>query len=855
MSTFIPNVTDVFPEPSLYTPDFSFMDNMLRRRQSMYDQGFAQVNSAYNFVNRDMTNQANVKSRDAFLKQAKDNLKGLSAMDLSQSGNVQAANAVFTPFTQNEDALGDAAITEHWKQQDAIGEGYRNQDGGKYFNQANVDYVRKQRAAFANDSPKSWKDYYANKRSYSQYYDYHEEIQNLMKNFKPSTSKVDRINGMYIVTSENESWTNAEIRKYLDANLSDKAKLQMRIEGDVKYNNDPKQLGQTYKSMAQNEIAQFDKGLEFVNHKLISETNPDKIADLKQYQSNLLDKKKEISNNIANIDKGDFSYIKKIGETLAGNIYNNEIMGKVSNGFSHNNIVSKISADEIGKEIYSQGQQNMRQLRGFAHEEKMAQMKGDIPAPPTLGTVMDVDNVFDFSQASKKADEFKAEADGYDVKMKQMAVAWIHEKNEEGSKNVTVDNITPTQMVDYRNHGNFGNPLPANHPFKKYESLKTTSLNQAEHYNDNLNTIRNDIMQSYTPEQKAEIEKHNSIVAQAGIVTVSPDNEVVETVWPWEKSKIAQKTIPTSLSGSQILAAVQSGEATINMGGDWASPTNKSAILTINGKRYTADLTPGHVQQNPELYNLLKTVNTALTSDAYTKYNKDVKTYLDKYPAQVSTSNIMSFDKKSRESKTLTGQLESVLPESNFDVQLRGIGGDEYSQGSAYFYITPKKDANGTVASNEDIAAHLKGLGYNDVHVINPSKSVSANVVPGSPVLFQIKNFKSPILDQYRMLSPLEQTVAQVSGSEAAAGVRGTYTTRPYTSESSRRLQIKHDHGDFYLMVEGLHGGNTMDRIDTPFNKPIDAILYGKKLTKTEMIGNMPVQEAELKQLQYLLNK
>ena len=90
MATYLPNITDVIPGPALFTPNFSFLDTMLRRRQGLYEQGFAQVNSAYNFVNRGVTNPYSVQVRDTFLKQAKDNLKNLSALDLSQQQNVKA---------------------------------------------------------------------------------------------------------------------------------------------------------------------------------------------------------------------------------------------------------------------------------------------------------------------------------------------------------------------------------------------------------------------------------------------------------------------------------------------------------------------------------------------------------------------------------------------------------------------------------------------------------------------------------------------------------------------------------------------------------------------------------------------
>lgn len=77
MATYLPNVTDVLPDPSLYTPNFSYIDTMLKRRQAMYEQGFAQVNNAYGFVNRNATNPYSLKVRDEFLGQARNNLKNL----------------------------------------------------------------------------------------------------------------------------------------------------------------------------------------------------------------------------------------------------------------------------------------------------------------------------------------------------------------------------------------------------------------------------------------------------------------------------------------------------------------------------------------------------------------------------------------------------------------------------------------------------------------------------------------------------------------------------------------------------------------------------------------------------------
>jgi hypothetical protein len=312
MATFIPNVTDIFPEPALFTPDFSFMDKMLERRQNMYNQGWSQLNSAYNIVNRELTNPQNVKEKEIFLKQAKNNLKNLAGVDLSQQQNVLAARSVFEPWANNQKALGDASLTSHWKQQESLGESYRLQDGGKYFNDFNLNYIRKQRNAFSKDTAESWEDYWSNKRSYTPYYDYHKEVQELMKDFKPSSYKIDKVSGLYKITDENASWTQAEIRKYLESNLSDKAKQQMKIEADVTYNNNPMQMGSVYTSMAKNEMEQYDNAITLANSKMKGLTKPEDIKEAKEYISNLEDRKKALNTKSATKRTfGKKSFVKK----------------------------------------------------------------------------------------------------------------------------------------------------------------------------------------------------------------------------------------------------------------------------------------------------------------------------------------------------------------------------------------------------------------------------------------------------------------------------------------------------------------------------------------------------------------
>lgn len=346
MATYLPNITDVIPGPALFTPNFSFLDTMLRRRQGLYEQGFAQVNSAYNFVNRGVTNPYSVQVRDTFLKQAKDNLKNLSALDLSQQQNVKAASSVFDPFVKNRAVLGDMALTAHWDQQTGIAESFRLKDGGKEFSQDNLNYISMQRQAFANDDISTVNDYYGNRRSYTPYYDWNKEVKDAMKEFKPSSTKVEKPNGMFMVTTKDASYTKEEINKYLSATLSDKAKQQMRIEAAVKFP-DLNSVAGLYINQAAQDLPQIQAKLNEANYKIKTEKDPMVLESLKKEREYYTDRDKEIRGNVQSIQQGDVSFLKKNAQRLAENIYIGQTVGRIADGFTHLDVEQTMGFNQV----------------------------------------------------------------------------------------------------------------------------------------------------------------------------------------------------------------------------------------------------------------------------------------------------------------------------------------------------------------------------------------------------------------------------------------------------------------------------------------------------------------------------
>ena len=321
MATFIPNVTDVFPDPSLFNPDFALIDKFLQRREDLYNKGFAEVNKVYNLINRKTLNPINSKVKEQFLRQAKDNLKSLSALDLSQSENVRAATNVFSPFYNNMNVLGDQAYTEYTDQQKQLGESYRNQDGGKFFHQDNVDYITQQQMAFAQDSPESWSQYWSAKRGYTPYYNVDEEKLKLMDKFKPDHVKTVQVNGLYKTVVDDKSWYEGQIANFLEKNYSEKAKQQLRISGAVKYGNNLPLLSQQYTAIANEQLPQIKKELLDIESQMKKERDPDKLDMLDQKRQYFENQQTTLIGNLDAIESGDMSLVKRKSEDLAYDLY------------------------------------------------------------------------------------------------------------------------------------------------------------------------------------------------------------------------------------------------------------------------------------------------------------------------------------------------------------------------------------------------------------------------------------------------------------------------------------------------------------------------------------------------------
>ena len=426
MRQYYSGITPVFPDPVLYSPDFSYMDKMLQRKEQQYNSGFSKLANQWAYISRPVTNPENAKVRDAFLKQAKENLKNLSTLDLSEYQNVEAAMNVFAPYQNNENLIGDQELTAFYNEQENIAEGYRNTEGGKYFNEDNLNDIRLQRSLFAQAKPTDWKSFYSGKRPYNPYYDTQDEYTKLMEKFKPSSVTTINKNGFYITTITDKSWYKEDIQRYLNGMLSEKAKNQWEIEARVRLNSNPDGVKELYLQQSKERLPAIDKELNRINVELVkAKTQEEKDALLKNkdYFTNL---KKELSDNVSKIEKGDQNFIRQNLESFSKSVYINGVIDKIATANQHKDIDQKLDFDQAALTVYQQQQQNWRtkysedaqtyrtKLAIAADERKRKSGSGDDgDVPPIIvsdpGGTSDVNEPLNFQQLKEKASQAKTE--------------------------------------------------------------------------------------------------------------------------------------------------------------------------------------------------------------------------------------------------------------------------------------------------------------------------------------------------------------------------------------------------------------------------------------------------------------
>ena len=707
MATFIPNVTDSFPEPALYRPDFGFMDKMLSRRQQMYERGFSEVAGKYGELTRELSNPNNVQQRDQFLKESMNNLKNLSSMDLSQQQNVEAAGSVFAPFWKNTHVLGDMMLTKFYNDQENIAEGFRLKDGGKEFNDDNINIVRMQRQAFAKGDPMNYAQYYQNKEYFKPYVDVENFFSEKMKDFKPDDISTMSMKGLYFYKEENASVRPEAVKRYLQGVMTDKVKEQIRISAVVKYGNNPQALIANYANTASSNVKQLNGELDRINTYMKTEKDPNEKEKLTAYKTELENSKNVYTNHLDRIKSGDTSFMAGKTNELAYDILYNEKVNNFANAQARKVYKMDITANSAAVAVWKDAQDDRRADKRMAFDMKMEELKAAGKFDQVLAT-----GSFKGGTLDNNVETVLKNYQDATVK-KQQAVANITKfmldyYNTDGTKDqndllTEAELIKNTDVVDafLLKHKN----LEAVQNYLK--TISSASIAE-QSYQNLYNSAKQKAAEKLTPQEKSAIEASKAQVSQLGPIALVENGKF--------KNFQSQDIFDGLLAG------------TVNI-----KYTGGVTQLNIQGKTYTLNPKANDVFVRQAIEKVKNIEALVGRVPGAAEASKNYNTYIADYFKNSSQENLNfeSYGDDSKRSKAKIAGIESLLGTAMTEGTIKVSNITEVpTRGRVYF--TFNSSANAKITVDGKLVAPTKE---------NVLKVLQGQVGPGQTVGQDVKGF------------------------------------------------------------------------------------------------------------------
>lgn len=353
-----------------YIANTSAILNTFNTKLQYWASGAARVKSAYDkYLGMDLTRDDNQSSLKNFMQGAKSQMQKTIHTDLSVGDNQAAALSIFDPLTNGQtqfskNILGDNAVTKHYQNQLQIANSYRTKDNGKGYSNTNVAYLTQHLNDFANEqSADSWHKYYAEKRQYSPYYDYHKEIKELMDSYKPSSmSKTEPTSSLYFHTIEDKSTTSDDARRYINANLSNEAREQMKIESSVSWHDRDNDLIQSVGAQWQSDVAKYNSYAKSLEAEIRVEKDPAKKAQLEGEKALVQKRVSNINDNLGKYSKGDYTEIMNNKDTYANNLYTDNMLNAIATGWARTDYTEKYSPDQAAIQTMLETGRNLREV-------------------------------------------------------------------------------------------------------------------------------------------------------------------------------------------------------------------------------------------------------------------------------------------------------------------------------------------------------------------------------------------------------------------------------------------------------------------------------------------------------------
>lgn len=338
-----------------YEMPYNQLAQTVQAKTNYWLAGANQLKSAQqNAAGLDLSLDQNKDALSEFNQKANSQVTQAAKSDLSIGDNVNDALHIFDPLYNgqtelSQNIMGDHAVTTKAKQVQQQFQEAKTKNNGKEYSAVNEQDSLKAYYKFVkNGDPTGWKNAYQGLKNYQPYYDYHKEINDNLKNCKPSSASSQSQNGMYIQTQSASGLSASQVSGCVGSNLSAQAENQMAIEGRVKYGDNYKALADDYQPVAtrDREYLASQRATLAVGLKDPNATDAQKKGI--QDQLNAFD------HQIGNIDdatdrykKGDYSFFQNNYDTLAAATYRGQKLQSIGSAFAYVDRASSIKADPV----------------------------------------------------------------------------------------------------------------------------------------------------------------------------------------------------------------------------------------------------------------------------------------------------------------------------------------------------------------------------------------------------------------------------------------------------------------------------------------------------------------------------
>ena len=213
--------------------------------------------------------------------------------------------------------------------------------------------------------------------AYDNYYDYAKEIREAMKDFKPAAMKNKSPNGQWIITNEDKSWTESQLKNYLQGVLSDKAKQQMKIEAVVAFHKNDNVLFDSYVADLKKNYSENEKRMKEIGVRTIVENNENARQLLGDELVILKNQNEDISEYLQKFKQGDDSYFQAHKENIAAQLFRKAYVSQVAKGYAHPDVSLEYTPNAIWQTTHVQNMENARLSTRLAFEgaQKQADRK------------------------------------------------------------------------------------------------------------------------------------------------------------------------------------------------------------------------------------------------------------------------------------------------------------------------------------------------------------------------------------------------------------------------------------------------------------------------------------------------